>query len=843
MSNKIREPNCTRCKLHETAEFVCLIPPIERNEVMIVGEAPGAEEDKQGKPFVGESGKLLMRCLNEAGLERDEVFITNAVACRPPGNRTPKKGEVKACQYFFQRQFTTVKPKYVLLLGSVALEQALGMKGIKKIRGKPIERDGIIYLPTLHPAYVLRDPKQEGKFRADLQFFADIVKFGGIPKEEGLNWRIVNDRETLEEMLDDLYGSVSYDIETTGLYPWAKDAGINSLGFGTRTTQWLIPTNTYKHKPGWDKNTRYTWSFKTILKILTVVAERIESGEIKLNMHNGKFDMLFTWVIYGVRLMCEFDTMLAHFMLNENDLHGLKYLAQAYCGAPDWDTDEEVKFGLKGFYKMAEYQAHDLYYTRKLKFKFKRLLEKESGVNDVFNKIMMPCSNLFTEIEHNGVYINESKMGEAETYLREMKDTAEKELNTHLPKKYRGTDFNWGSTKQLGELLFEDLKLPVIAKTPSGKPQVNESVVKQLDHPLVAALLRFRESKQQLSFFIDGWKPFLVDSRLHPNFKLHGTVTGRLSCDRPNLQQVPRDPRIRTLITAPPGWVLLEADLSQIELRIAAELSNDSGLVYAFLNGIDVHWYTCIGEMKRSGASPELMMKTASKFTGEKIKNYGDACEIVLKMGPEAAEQIDPIWKELRKKAKAINFGYLYGMWWKKFRQYALDNYGVKITDKDAQASRENFFRTYPDLENWHKRQKRYAREYGYVASLSNRKRRLPAAMSRDDSPERKGAERQAINSPVQSFANELNLMAAIQLRSEFSPKVLQIVGTIHDALLMEVRKDHIEKVYKRTLEVMSHPALLDEMGIKLKIPIEAEAKIGPWAAGKKLEKYLKEIA
>lgn len=839
----MRDENCVRCKLNETCEFVCLIPPIKRNEVMVVGEAPGKHEDETGQPFVGDSGKLLMAHLKEAGLKREDLFITNAVLCRPPGNRTPKTGEIKACRYWFQKQFTKVNPKYVLLLGAVALEQALDMKGIKKIRGKPIERDGIIYLPTLHPAAVLRDSKLAGKFQADIQFFADIVSFGGVPKETGLNWRIVNDKETLDEMMEDLYGSVSYDIETTGLYPWAKGAGINSLGFGTRTTQWLIPTNTYKHKPGFDKNTRYTWTLKTILKILNTVALRIKSGEIKLNMHNGKFDMLFTWVIYGIKLTSEFDTMLAHFMLNENDLHGLKYLAQIYFGAPDYDTDEEVKFGNKGYYRMAEYQAHDLYYTRKLKFKLKRLLEREPGVYDVFTKIMMPCSNLFTEIEYNGVYINEDKMDEAEVYLRDMKAKAEKELNEHLPKKYKGMEFNWGSTKQLGELLFEDLKLPIISKTPSGKAQVNESVVKQLDHPLVEALLRFRESKQQLSFFIDGWKPFLVDSRLHPNFKLHGTVTGRLSCDRPNLQQVPRDPRIRTLITAPPGWVLLEADLSQIELRIAAELSNDSGLVYAFLNNIDVHWYTAIGEMKRSGASPELMLKTASKFTGEKVKNYGDACDIVLKMGPEAAETIDPIWKELRKKAKAVNFGYLYGMWWKKFRQYALDNYGVKITDKQAQESRENFFRTYPDLPEWHKRQKRYAREYGFVASLSSRKRRLPAAMSPDDTPERAGAERQAINSPVQSFANELNLMALIQLRKEFPRKVLQFVGTIHDAILMEVRVDYIEEVYKRTLEVMSHPELLDDMGIKLKIPIEAEAKIGPWAAGKKLEKYLKDVS
>lgn len=825
----MRDANCQRCKLHETAEFVCLIPPIEKNEIMIVGEAPGKREDQTGKPFVGESGKLLTECLKEAGIEREDVFITNAVSCRPPGNRTPKKGEIKACRYWFQKQFSAVKPKYVLLLGATALEQALEMKGIKKLRGKPMERDGYIYLPTFHPSYILRDPSQKGKFMADLRLFKDIIDYEGIPKEEGLNWRIVNDSASLRDFLDDCYGSVSYDIETTTLYPWAAEAKVNSLGFGTRSTQWIIPA---EHEYG-------VWTKSKLVEILEELKERCDNGELKFTMQNGKFDMLYTWVRYGVRLENEFDTMLAHFVLDENDNHGLKYLSKAYFGAPDYDVDADVKTGKKGFEAMALYQAHDLYYTRKLKFKLLAQLKKDPDVHNVFKEILMPCSNLFTEIEHHGVYIDETKMDEAEKFLRKMKADAEKDLNKYLPKKYKPEEFNWGSPKQLGTLLFEDLKIPVVERTKTGTPSTSESVLKQIDHDMVASLLKFREAKQQLSFFIDGWKPFLANHRLHPNFKLHGTVTGRLSCENPNLQQVPRDPRIRSLITAPPGWVLLEADLSQIELRIAAELSDDRGLVHAFKTGLDPHWLTAISEIRRGGAMPELVLKTASAIKGEKVKNFGDACDILLKAGASKCEKVDPAWKELRKKAKAVNFGYLYGMWWKKFKIYARDNYGVKVTDEQAQESRKNYFLTYPDLPRWHDRQKAFARKHGYVASLSGRKRRLPAATSKNDSPERGSAERQAINSPVQSFANELNLMAAIQLRKEFSTRVLYIVGTVHDALLMEVREDYIEKVYKRTLEVMSHPELLDKMDIMLDIPIEADAKIGAWATGKNLKDYL----
>jgi DNA polymerase-1 len=366
-------------------------------------------------------------------------------------------------------------------------------------------------------------------------------------------------------------------------------------------------------------------------------------------------------------------------------------------------------------------------------------------------------------------------------------------------------------------------------------------VIKRIDHPCTEALLKFREAKQQLSFFIDGWKPYLVNGRLHPSFKLHGTVTGRLSCENPNLQQVPRDPRIRTLISAPEGWSLIEADLSQIELRIAAELANERAMLEAFKTGVDVHWLTALREIARGGALKSLVVKTAQALSKGTKLSYSQSINILLKMGPDAAQGISAEWKEYRKKAKAINFGYLYGMWWKKFKLYARDNYGVAVTDEEAQASRIAFFDLYSDFPEWHKRQRRYVRKHGYVKSLSGRKRRLPAARMSEDTPERREAERQAINSPVQSFANEINLMAALQLRKEFPRRVLRIVGTVHDAVLLEVRNDWVERVYKRTLEIMSRPELFDVFDIELDVPIEAEAKIGPWAAGKSLKKWLED--
>ena len=185
-----------------------------------------------------------------------------------------------------------------------------------------------------------------------------------------------------------------------------------------------------------------------------------------------------------------------------------------------------------------------------------------------------------------------------------------------------------------------------------------------------------------------------------------------------------------------------------------------------------------------------------------------------------------------------MNFGYLFGMWWKKFMIYARDNYDVIVTEEEAQESRINFFDLYPGFEDWHEQQRKHARRYGFVRSLSGRKRRLPAAMAREKTMDRMEAERQAINSPVQSFANELNLMSLLQLSEEFPEPIVYPVATVHDACLIEVRNDYLERVHNRMLEIMRWPKLLDVFKIKLSVPLEADAKVGPWGKGMSLSKW-----
>jgi DNA polymerase-1 len=311
------------------------------------------------------------------------------------------------------------------------------------------------------------------------------------------------------------------------------------------------------------------------------------------------------------------------------------------------------------------------------------------------------------------------------------------------------------------------------------------------EHVACKALLKYRKWSKYLSTYLLPMKYMHRDkrSRIHPTFKLFGTVTGRLSCEKPNLQNVPRDSGIRSLIGAPDGWTLIEADYSQIELRVAAMLANETRMLRAFHEGRDVHMETAI----------DILQK------------------------PE-----DAIEKEERKLAKAVNFGFLYGMGWEKFISYARDNYEVEVTEAEAKAYRAGFFRKWPRLVPWHERQRRLVNRYGRVQSPIGRVRHLQDVFS-GDREVRAEAERQAINSPVQSFASDLMLMSAVRLDGRLDPRVALIVGSIHDALLFQARLEQAARIASIIEHEMLNPPLKRWFGAELTVPIEVEIKEGKY--------------
>lgn len=669
--------------------------------------------------------------------------------------------------------------EFILVCGSLAYKAL-------KLAPKFQEAKGLLvdgrYFVTITQEEADFDPKKGSLYQTHLRMFEKIRKKQNT--ENKVEHTIVISEEDFDSMWADIQNSpaIAIDTETSGLSPFVKEKWMASIGIATENHAWTVPL---EHTQSPNKG-----NFKLQHNFLSKLAKRCRSKEVI--GHNGKFDTIWIYQCYGVWIDMTFDTMLAHYNLDENSMHGLDILANKYLGASIYDIPLKEKWGLGSLTSHCHYLAMDIRYTYDLYLVFKELLKKDPMSLEVFQSITMPVSRIYARATSCGVYLNPKTLKGAIEEQERLAQEAKAVLDKY-------GDINWNSPKQVIDILFNKLKLTVLDKTPSGTPSVSESVLQRLahEHEVPKALINFRGANKNLNTFLGPWTELIEqsgDSCIHPNFKVHGTVTGRPSCSEPNLQQVPRDPAIRSIIDAPEGYTLVESDLSQAELRIAAEMSQDRELRTCYLTGVDVHTRTVESIM---GIDPAVMTK------------------------------------EERKKGKAINFGFIYGMGAKKFTEYARDNYGQNFSEDESKEIRKSYFKLYNSLPDWHKRQRNFVRKHGYVRSLIGRKRRLPEALLEDNSENRikiAQAERNAINSPVQSLASDINLCAFISICEKYQDNdLVRPCGTIHDAIMLIVRNDVLDDVCRDLKNFMENPPLFNKLGIKFSIPIVAEVELGPW--------------
>lgn len=771
---------CQRCTLYQHANSVCLMGSgSSRSGVMVVGEAPGEREDALDRPFSGRSGNLLDRLLREAGISRDDVYVTNTVKCRPPENRKPDKKEIKACSFHLDREIEHLKPKYVLLLGATALG-VVGKSKITELHGRPIEKDGVVYFPVFHPAYVLRDPSKEPIFADDIRKFADLVN-GKRTLSYDAKWKVVNHRN-LEDFVDHFNESDSFafDLETTDVTWWDVYQRINLMVIAVPGMSYVVPMGLG------DSPVRNNMEWQRDLVHLLV---GLSAGKWCV-AQNGKFDNLWLMSRFGTRFHLDFDTMLAHHILNENLPHDLKFLVKTVLNGPDYDLPLREKQGHvpSAWPKLREYAGRDGGFTLELATRFREEIRKEPLLERMFYNLVMPAARLFERVESVGQYVNLERRSALREKLRDERKQSLRKLRSMA-----GKLINWNSPQQVGKLFFEDLGIPVTHLTGKGQPSTSESAILEIKdkYPIAGELTHYRELEKTLSTYVDGWDPLMVGPYAHFSYKLHGTVTGRYAS---RLHSIPRDDSIRSLIEAPEGWTYVAADYSQIELRIAAQVSGDVELQRLFQIGADVH------------------SATASRILG---------------VPPEK------LTKEQRKMAKAVNFGFIYGMGFMKFVLYAWENYETRVTAKEGKKFRNAFFEMFNGLPKWHARQRRIVTTNGYVRTLTGRKRRLPAIYSPDEAA-RAEAGRLAINSPVQGFAAELKAMAMVEIGGTIPSEIVMVKGEHHDAILTWVKNEYLYEGMTQIKQIMERPKLLDTFGIELDVPIVAEVEYGPWGLGKK---------
>ena len=570
---------------------------------------------------------------------------------------------------------------------------------------------------------------------------------------------------------------ITFDTETTSLdYMAAELVGV-SFAVVAGEAAYVPIAHNYEGAPT-------QLSLETVLRGIKPI---LEDPSIKKIGQNMKYDMSVMGK-YGVEIQgLAFDTMLESYVLNSvASRHNMDDLALKYLGRTTIHFEDiagkgakQLTFNQIDLEVAGEYAAEDADITLQLHQTIWPRLSESEKLRSVFEKIELPLVGVLSRIERNGVLLDTDLLAKHSEALAVRIVELEEEAYS-----LAGEEFNLGSPKQLQQIFFEKLKLPVIRKTPKGQPSTAEPVLQELahDYPLPKVIMEYRGLTKLKSTYTDQLPKQVHEStgRVHTSYHQAVAATGRLSSKDPNLQNIPirteEGRRVRKAFIAAPGYKLIAADYSQIELRIMAHLSKDDGLLKAFKDGLDIH------------------SATASEVFGHPIEQVKDF---------------------ERRSAKAINFGLIYGM-----SAFGLARQ-LSIPRGDAQDYIDLYFERYPGVRAYMDRVREQAAGDGYVETIFGRRLYLPD-ITASNFQRRQGAERAAINAPMQGSAADIIKLAMIDVDSWLMDSGIdaKMIMQVHDELVLEVREDLVPNVMAIVDEKMSSAADLD-------VPLVVESGMG----------------
>lgn len=593
------------------------------------------------------------------------------------------------------------------------------------------------------------------------------------------NYHTIRTKNELDELIELMKNApyISFDTETTSLdYMNAELVGV-SIALKPNEAFYIPINHNYE---GVEKQLEEHFVLETLKPFL-------ESDEVPKIGHNLKYDRHILQNL-GIDLKGKLlDTMLFSYVNNSTiTRHNLDAVSKRYLNINPTSYEDvagkgakQIPFSEVSIEVASEYASEDADISLKLYEHIEPLVQKETKLAKLYSEIEGPLIYTLGDIERNGVLIDSEKLNQQSKELEAKILELEQKV-----RKSAGEDFNLGSPKQLQEILYEKLGLPVIKKTPKGQPSTAESVLQELsmDFPIVQDILSYRAISKLKSTYTDKL-PKMVNSntgRVHTSYHQAVTATGRLSSSDPNLQNIPirseEGRRIREAFIAPDGYKILAADYSQIELRIMAHLSRDQGLMDAFAKGQDIHQAT--------------------------------AAEIF-------SINIDEVTANQRRSAKAINFGLIYGM-----SAFGLSKQ-LQITRAEAQNYIEQYFDRYPQVKHYMDETKQSAKKMGYVETVFGRRLYL-ADIESSNYQRRQYAERSAINAPMQGTAADLIKMAMVLLHQKISEESFEakIIMQVHDELVIEVNENQQDELSELTTSIMSEVSKLD-------VDLKVDADIG----------------
>jgi DNA polymerase I len=594
-----------------------------------------------------------------------------------------------------------------------------------------------------------------------------------------IDYQTILTQSQLDEWLTriDAAPIVSLDTETTGLNPMQAELVGISFSIAPHQAAYLPLSHCYAGAPP---------QLATNL-VLDTLRQWIENPEKPKLGQNLKYDK-HIFANHGLQLNgIVHDTLLQSYVLESHRPHNMDSLALHHLGVKAISYDEvtgkgvgRINFNQVDIDRATQYAAEDADITMQLHQHLHPQIAGDTKLSHIYHVLEMPVLGVLFKMERNGVLLDIKLLEVQSRELGEKMLLLEQRAFA-----IAGQPFNLNSPKQIQEILFDQLKLPIIKKTPGGVPSTDEDTLQKLalDYPLPQILLNYRSLAKLKSTYTDKL-PRMVDSktgRVHTNYAQAVAVTGRLTSNEPNLQNIPvrtaEGRRIREAFIAPSGHSIISADYSQIELRIMAHIAQDAGLLRAFAAGEDIH------------------RATAAEVFGVPL------------------EAVD---NEQRRYAKIINFGLIYGM-----SEFGLASQ-LGIERAAARAYMDRYFARYPSVADYMQRTREVAKSNGYVETVFGRRLWLPEINSPNGN-RRQGAERAAINAPMQGTAADIIKLAMIAVHNWLAHEKLssKLIMQVHDELVLEVPDNEIELVKRELPKLMCGVAHLD-------VPLLVETGVGP---------------
>lgn len=810
-------PSCSECPVSGLP-----VPPEGYpGGAMFVGMLPGSTEDFLGRPFVGKSGQLLRTVLKSIGFEDRKIYLTNVIKCRLTDsqgkNRDPLLNEIKKCSPFLLEEIKELNPKVIVLLGDVPFKFFFNRAPISKYRGMLFTKGDYKFVPTYHPAFILRnrDPDLEKLWRRDLEYALRILS--GSPIKEKYVERIIcssNDEVWLNlnriisggiRLRSQVPPRYTLDIETwssspkkeAALDPWSEGFRIDLVSLSFKIDEkWIAFCIPLEHPES-------TLNLKITISQLEEFFRKCKEKNIGLMGQSIKWDLKVLEKRFGLKVDPCFDTLVAHALLvGGKSGHSLERMSIDILGI---DSHKDIlRQQLEGknvtLEALSDMCMSDCVNTSKLQEIFEKELKdisnsqskegKEWNILRYHNEIIIPGIRVLKKMELRGMPVNAD-------YLQTIKRELEFEIESirskifSYPELSGKEDLKLSSTYDLNKILYDFFKFsPISRKTVAGYA-VDKSTLEKLEskynHPVLADLQNFKLLVKLHSTYVKPYMDGYVrsDGRIHGVFNQHIAMTGRLSMEKPNLQNIPVriGPLILSMFEAREGWSILVADYSQIELRVMAAYSGSNRMIRAFKNNEDIH------------------LLTASEVH---------------------QLPLDSVTPEQRQDAKSINFGIIYGMSDKGLSE------SLDISLERAHEYRRAYLDTYDGIEEYMEERKREYRIKGFVETLFGRRIYI-----RGNDEEHN--ERRAINGPIQGTASDINQKSLIDLDSiiESGGYLMGGIDVIHDSQVYEIPDEELEIGKKLIAETMENLDLSFMKEVPLKVDIGVGKNLGDASSSK----------